>query len=695
MFDKLLIANRGEIACRIIHTARRLDCKVVAVHSEADRDAVHVQMADEAVDIGPAPATQSYLNIDRLVEAIRHSGADAVHPGYGFLSENPTFARAVRAAGATFIGPDPDALTTMGDKIEAKRIAEKAGVSVIPGHPDALRDAEEAVRVARDIGYPVMLKAAAGGGGKGMRIARDDDEAREGFDRARSEARSAFGDERVFCERFVEQPRHIEIQILADRQGNALWLGERECSLQRRNQKVIEEAPSPFVDADLRQAMGEQAVRLARAVGYVTAGTVELVVDAERRFYFLEMNTRLQVEHPVTELTTGVDIVEMMIRTAAGEPLPLSQSDVTLDGWALEARVYAEDALNGFVPSTGRLRRYLPPAESPLVRVDTGVMEGHEITRYYDPMIAKVCTWGETRADAIETMQQSLDEFYISGIEHNIAFLSNLVAHPRFQQGDLSTAFIEQEYPAGFHPNHIKRDDPHLLTAISAAVHQQLTERAAGITGQLPGRTRPVNRNWIVLVDEEQHAVRVTPDENGGYNVVLHGEGFAVRSDWSPGHPLFRGAVNGQRITVQVEPDGVGYLIRHAGAVARCLVLRPEVAKLYSLLPVRRAPDLSEYLLSPMPGVLLSLHVQEGDRVRAGQMLAIVEAMKMENVLRATQDDVVARCRAKPGDTLSAGQPILEFEAKAKTKAKAKAKAKAKTEAKTEAKSSFAPQTDL
>lgn len=674
MFDKILIANRGEIACRIIHTARRLDCRVVAVYSDADRDAVHVKMADEAIHIGPAPAAESYLNIDNVVEAIRTSGADAVHPGYGFLSENPVFARAVRAAKATFIGPDPDTLTTMGDKIAAKKIAQQAGLSVIPGHAAVLKDAGEAVAVARKLGYPVMLKAAAGGGGKGMRIAHDDDEAAEGFERAQSEARSSFADDRIFCEKFIEEPRHIEIQLLADAHGNTIWLGERECSMQRRHQKVIEEAPSPFLDEDLRQAMGHQAVTLARAVNYVTAGTVEFIVDADRSFYFLEMNTRLQVEHPVTELVTGIDIVEQMIRTAAGEPLTLTQADVRIDGWALEARVYAETPLNGFVPSSGRLERYLPPEETPLVRVDMGVMEGDEITLHYDPMIAKVCAWGETREDAIETLQQSLDEFYISGIEHNIAFLTNLITHPRFRAGNLSTAFIEQEYPDGFQPSHIKRDDPHLLTAISAAIHQQLAERAAQISGQVSDRKNtapsPVNRNWIVLVDEEQHAVRVTPgdarDEELGlgvsYNVILHGEAFTVRSNWSPGSPLFTGAVNGQRITVQLDIDGVGYRISHAGAMARCLVLRPSVAKLYSLMPVKRAPDLSQYLLSPMPGLLLSVLVAEGDQVRTGQMLAIVEAMKMENVLRASQDGVVAKLRAQPGDTLSADQIILEFE---------------------------------
>jgi len=663
MFKKILIANRGEIACRIMHTARRLDCAVVAVYSEADRDAVHVQMADESVAIGPSPAAESYLDIDQLVEAVRKSKADAVHPGYGFLSENPTFARAVRAAGATFIGPDPDAMHRLGDKIAAKKIAEEAGVNVIPGHPEALRSGDEAVKAARGIGYPVMIKAAAGGGGKGMRIARSDEEAAEAFDRAQSEAKASFADDRVFCEKFIEEPRHIEIQILADSHGNTIWLGERECSLQRRNQKVIEEAPSPFVDDAMRRALGEQAVSLARAVDYVTAGTVEFIVDQERNFYFLEMNARLQVEHPVTELVTSVDIVEHMIRSAAGEPLSLKQEDVRIDGWAFEARVYAEDPLNDFVPSTGRLVRYIPPEESLFVRVDTGVMEGHEITRFYDPMIAKVCTWAESREDALDTLQQSLDEFYISGIEHNIAFLTNLVTHPRFREGRLSTRFIEDEYPGGFKHSHIKRDDPHLLTAISAVIHQQLTDRDARITGQLPGIEQRVNRNWIVLVDEEQHAVRVKPGEDGGYDVILHGEAYSVRSLWTPGLPLFDGAVNGRRITLQVEIDGVGYRISHAGAVAQCLVFRPEVAKLYSLMPVKRPPDMSQYLLSPMPGLLLSLHVEEGDAVRAGQMLAIVEAMKMENVLRAGVDGVVAKIHAQPNDTLSTGQPILEFQA--------------------------------
>ncbi len=660
MFNKILIANRGEIACRVMRTAKRMGIATVAVYSEADKNALHVEMADEAVCIGPPASAESYLRADRIIEACKSTGAEAVHPGYGFLSENADFADALDAAGIVFIGPARKAIEAMGDKITSKRIAEGAGVNVIPGYTDVLRDAEHALEIARDIGFPVMLKASAGGGGKGMRVAWSEDECRDGFERAASEARSSFGDDRVFIEKFIQQPRHIEIQVMADSHGNALYLGERECSIQRRHQKVIEEAPSPFIDEPTRRSMGEQAVLLARAVDYHSAGTVEFVVDAERNFYFLEMNTRLQVEHPVTEKVTGLDLVEMMIRVAAGEALGLTQDQVVLRGWALECRVYAEDALRGFLPSTGRLVRYLPPPESGEIRVDTGVLEGGVVSMFYDPMVAKLVTHGADRARAIATMRQALDAYYIRGIETNIPFLAALMAHPRFVEGRLTTHFIDEEYPDGFGVEHMRMEDTAIFVVVAAAVHRRYRERAARISGQMPGYERVVPTSWVVIIGGEHHPVTVTP-VSGGQDVRYEEHEYAVRSDWQFGQPLFRGTINGQPHCVQVERRGPSYQLFQGGGRVDVMVLTERAAALQALMPVKPPPDLSGFLLSPMPGLLLSLWVKEGDEVKAGQELAVIEAMKMENVLRADKDRVVGHVLAEPGDSLAVDQKILEF----------------------------------
>ena len=659
-FEKMLIANRGEIACRVIRTARRMGITTVAVYSEPDRAALHVRQADEAVCIGGAAPAQSYLRIDAIVHACLTSGARAVHPGYGFLSENGAFREALEAAGIAFIGPPAGAIEAMGDKITSKRIAKEAGVSTIPGHDGVVVDADDAVRIANEVGYPVMLKASAGGGGKGMRIARNDAECREGFDRAGSEARSSFGDDRLFIERFIEEPRHIEIQVLADHHGNAVYLGERECSIQRRHQKIIEEAPSPFIDPPTRRAMGEQAVALARAVDYESAGTVEFIVDRDRQFYFLEMNTRLQVEHPITEMVTGLDLVECMIRIAAGDPLGFGQDDVTLKGWAMESRVYAENPLRGFLPSTGRLVRYMPPAAEGGVRVDTGVHEGGEISMFYDPMIAKLVTWGDTRDDAIRMMRDALDAYCIQGVDSNIAFLSAVFSHPRFVAGRLSTDFIAEEYPNGFGADDVRLEDASGFVAVAAAVQRRYRERATSISGQMPGYESTVSDDWVVVMNGRENPCRATSVE-GGVEVELEGRTYVVRSDWWFGQPLFRGTVNGEPKCFRIERRGVGYCLVHRGVEAEVWVLTPRQAELRALMPERVAPDLSRFLLSPMPGLLASLAVAEGDEVKAGQELAVVEAMKMENVLRAENDATVKVVHAAPGESLAVDQPILEF----------------------------------
>ncbi len=661
MFKKILIANRGEIACRVMRTARRMGIKTVAVYSEADARALHVETADQSVLIGPAPAADSYLNTGNIIKAIEETGADAVHPGYGFLSENAAFAKALKKSAIAFIGPGAKAITVMGDKISSKKLAAKIGVNTIPGSGGALESAADAVKAAKKIGYPVMLKATAGGGGKGMRIARGDAECRDGLKRASSEAETSFGDGRVFVEKYIENPRHIEIQVLADTVGNTVYLGERECSIQRRHQKVIEEAPSPFMDEDTRRAMGEQAVALAMAVDYVSAGTVEFIVDENRNFYFLEMNTRLQVEHPVTEKITGLDLVEWMIRIAAGESLPFSQDDIRLDGWAIEARVYAEDPLRNFLPSSGRLTHYLPPSESETLRVDSGVSEGGEISIHYDPMIAKVISYGTTRDEATATMSTALDEFHIRGVKHNIGFLAALMAHPRFAEGRLSTDFIAEEYPEGFHAKDLALGDPKLLACTAACVHRAYQERAAMISGQIAGRQRVVAEEWVVLLHGDAFPVeaRIT---DGGYELVLDGADIVIETGWKLGEPLFRGTLDGGAFCLQVERTGIAYRLIHGGAEVDVLVMNSRAAELQALMPEKKAPDTSRFLFSPMPGLLTSLAVAVGDEIKAGDELAVVEAMKMENVLRAERDGVIAAIKAQPGESLAVDQVILEFE---------------------------------
>jgi propionyl-CoA carboxylase alpha chain len=661
LFKKILIANRGEIACRIIRTARRMGIATVAVYSEADAEAAHVRAADEAIAIGPAPSADSYLSIDRVVAACRESGAEAVHPGYGFLSENAAFAEALAEAGIVFIGPGPEAIAAMGDKIRSKRLAADVGVSSVPGYLDVVPDADAAVRIARDIGYPVMLKASAGGGGKGMRVAADDGEVRDGFRGAQNEARSSFADDRLFIEKYIEEPRHIEIQVLGDAHGNIVHLGERECSIQRRHQKVIEEAPSPFLDGKTRAAMGEQAVALARAVGYRSAGTVEFIVDRKRNFYFLEMNTRLQVEHPVTELVTGLDLVELMLCIAAGERLPFTQQDLRLDGWAIEARVYAEDPTRGFLPSTGRLVRYRPPAGEG-IRVDDGVYEGAEISIYYDPMIAKLAVKGRGREQAVERLSAALDAFVVSGPQHNLAFLAAVAGNERFRHGVLSTDFIAREFPHGFAPppGFVCADRTILVAAALAA--RRIAEREHMIDGQLQGNCDAVPTEWTILLDDAPHRLALAP-EGAGYRVDIEREPVEAKTDWQPGRPLLRIAGPQGEATVQIERLGAAeFRLVHGGIVRRAQALSPRAAELLALMPPKKPHDTSRLLLSPMPGLLSSIAVAPGQEVKAGETLAIVEAMKMENVLRAERDGRIAAVRAKPGASIAVDEIILEFE---------------------------------
>ncbi|UXU74241.1 MULTISPECIES: acetyl-CoA carboxylase biotin carboxylase subunit [unclassified Paracoccus (in: a-proteobacteria)] len=685
MFKKILIANRGEIACRVIKTARKMGIRTVAVYSDADRNALHVKMADEAVHIGPPPASQSYIVIDKIMQAIRQTGAEAVHPGYGFLSENMKFAEALEKEGVVFIGPPSPAIEAMGDKITSKKIAQEAGVSTVPGYMGLIADADEAVRISDQIGYPVMIKASAGGGGKGMRIAWNEQEAREGFESSRNEAASSFGDDRIFIEKFVTQPRHIEIQVLADKHGNCVYLHERECSIQRRNQKVIEEAPSPFLDAATRKAMGEQACALARAVGYTSAGTVEFIVDADKNFYFLEMNTRLQVEHPVTELITGVDLVEQMIRVAAGEPLPFAQQDLTINGWAIESRLYAEDPYRNFLPSIGRLTRYRPPAETaagPLlaadrwvpahpgdtppeaecgVRNDTGVYEGGEISMFYDPMIAKLCTWGPTRDQAIQQMRLALDEFEVEGIGHNLPFLSAVMDHPKFVSGEISTAFIAQEYPEGFTGATLPQSELLRIAAAAAAMHRVAEIRRCRITGRLDNHERHVGEHWVVTISGQEFPVRITADRQGS-TVEVADSRLRVESDWRPGQSLARLTVDGAPLVMKVGRLPSGFRLRVRGADLQTYVRRPRAAELARLMPEKLPPDTSRFLLCPMPGLVVRINVGPGDEVQEGQALATVEAMKMENILRAERKAVVKSVNAQPGDSLKVDDVIIEFE---------------------------------
>ncbi|TDQ43543.1 acetyl-CoA carboxylase biotin carboxylase subunit [Tepidicella xavieri] len=686
MFKKILIANRGEIACRVIATARKMGIATVAVYSEADREARHVRLADEAVLLGPAPSRESYLVADKILAAAKATGAEAIHPGYGFLSENEDFARRVEAEGLVFIGPKHHSIAAMGDKIASKKLAKEAGVSTIPGWNDPIESAEQAVEIARGIGYPVMIKASAGGGGKGLRVAFNDKEALEGFTSCRNEARNSFGDDRVFIEKFVEQPRHIEIQVLGDAHGNVIYLNERECSIQRRHQKVIEEAPSPFISEATRKAMGEQAVALAKAVQYQSAGTVEFVVGKNQDFYFLEMNTRLQVEHPVTECITGLDLVELMIRVAAGEKLPLTQADVKREGWAIECRINAEDPLRNFLPSTGRLVHFKPPTETMWqadtahrygVRVDTGVFEGGEIPMYYDSMIAKLIVHGKDRLDAIAKMREALNGFVIRGIHSNIPFQSALLAHPDFVSGQFNTGFIAQHYGSGFRPEDVPHDDPDFLIALAAFVRRKSRERATGLSGQLPGYGVKVGKDYtvIALAADGQH--RYTPvhvDEfvgETGYASVLVGQGEAARrykitSASRLNDIVITGEVNGQPFTAQMErgsaKNPLALVVQHNGTRLEAMVVSPRMAELHRLMPFKAPPDMSRYVLSPMPGLLVDVAVQPGQRVQAGERVAVIEAMKMENVLFASADGVVAKVLASKGESLVVDQPIVEFE---------------------------------
>ncbi|EPZ14084.1 acetyl-CoA carboxylase [Thauera terpenica 58Eu] len=661
MFKKILIANRGEIACRVIKTARKMGIATVAVYSEADKGSLHVELADEGVCIGPAASKESYLVMDKIIAACKQTGAEAVHPGYGFLSENAEFSRRLEEEGIVFIGPKHYSVGKMGDKIESKKLAMDAGVNTIPGHNEAISGPDEAVEIARKIGYPVMIKASAGGGGKGLRVAYDDKEAHEGFAACVNEARNSFGDDRVFIEKFVVEPRHIEIQVLGDAHGNTVYLHERECSIQRRHQKVIEEAPSPFIDPATRKAMGEQAVALAKAVNYESAGTVEFVVGADKSFYFLEMNTRLQVEHPVTENITGIDLVEQMIRVAAGEKLSFKQEDIKLDGWSMECRINAEDPFRGFLPSTGRLVKFQPPAEGDGVRVDTGVHEGGEISMFYDSMIAKLIVHGTDRQDAIRRMRDALNAFVIRGISSNIPFQAALLQHPRFCSGNFNTGFIAEEYPDGFDVSMVPYEDPALLAAVATFARMRYIERAVQIEGQLAGHGRKVSSEWVVVMGNKHYALTSQPIE-GGLAVTHEGKTYNIVSNWVFGELLFTGTVNGAPINLQIERRGLRYRISHFGLQVEPIVMTVRAAYLLSLMPEKLPPDMSKFLLSPMPGLLREIAVTEGQEVKAGEKLAVIEAMKMENLLRAEQDGKVKSIVATPGASLAVDEVIIEFE---------------------------------
>jgi propionyl-CoA carboxylase alpha chain len=690
-FKKILIANRGEIACRVIRTAKRMGVKTVAVYSDADARAPHVLMADESVRLGPPPASESYLKAELIIDACKATGAEAVHPGYGFLSERESFAKALKKAGIAFIGPPTKAIAAMGDKIESKKLAQKAGVNIVPGYLDDIATTDEAVKIAQDIGYPVMMKASAGGGGKGMRLAWSEKDVREGFESVKREGLISFGDDRVFIEKFIEQPRHIEIQVLGDQHGNVLYLGERECSIQRRHQKVVEEAPSPFVTPEMRRAMGEQAVALAKAVGYYSAGTVELIVNGAdtsgKSFYFLEMNTRLQVEHPVTEEVTGLDLVEQMIRVAAGEKLSFGQDDVKLNGWAVETRVYAEDPYRGFLPSTGRLTRYTRPPEigprppfvssevetrgerpstslganGVRVRVDDGVDEGSEISMFYDPMVAKLITWGPDRTAAIDAQVAALDAFELDGIGDNVDFLSALMQHPRFREGDITTNFIAEEYPDGFHGAPADKQLLSDIAVIGGMIGAITEERAAGIDSQLGPPVIP-SCDRVVSVGGEQHRVRIKPYQGGTLAVLDGGELIDVIGRWSPGQRLLSVSIDGRPRTVQVRREGRAFVLTTRGASHRVQIMPPHLAELSKHMIEKPAPDLSRLLLAPMPGLLTKLDVAVGDKVEPGQPVAVMEAMKMENILRAPKAATVKATPAKAGDSVAVDQIIVEFE---------------------------------
>jgi propionyl-CoA carboxylase alpha chain len=685
MFKKILIANRGEIACRVMATAKKMGIATVAVYSEADKDARHVQLADEAVLLGAAPSRESYLVADKIIAAAKQTGAQAIHPGYGFLSENEGFAKRCEEEGIVFIGPKHYSIAAMGDKIASKKLASEAKVNCIPGYNDAIETAEKAVEIAKGIGYPVMIKASAGGGGKGLRVAYNDKEALEGFTSCRNEARNSFGDDRVFIEKFVQEPRHIEIQVLGDSHGNVIYLNERECSIQRRHQKVIEEAPSPFITEATRKAMGEQAVALAKAVKYQSAGTVEFVVGKDQDFYFLEMNTRLQVEHPVTECITGLDLVELMIRVAAGEKLPLAQADVQRNGWAMECRINAEDPFRNFLPSTGRLVRFQPPVQTMWqgntqdlqgVRVDTGVQDGGEIPMYYDSMIAKLIVHGQSRNEAIAKMREALNAFVIRGVQSNIPFQAALLAHPKFVSGDFNTGFIAENYGKGFSSEDVPHDDPQVLQAIAAFVRRKTHERAAGISGQLAGYEVKLESDYVVITLDTDGKHTYTPvhveeiqGKVGFARLKISAQNadmcYEIHSNSRLNDIAIHGSINGQPFTAQVErgtlKDPLAYRVLHNGTQIDALVLSPRAAELHKLMPHKQPPDMSKYVLSPMPGLLVDVAVQVGQKVQAGERVAVIEAMKMENVLFAAADGVVGKVLATKGESLSVDQPIVEF----------------------------------
>lgn len=661
MFKKILIANRGEIAVRIMNTAKRTGIKTVAVYSEADTNALHVKQADEAVYIGPSPSAQSYLKIENIIAALHHSGAEAVHPGYGFLSENAEFAKAVKRAGAILIGPSAESIRMMGDKIESKKIAVKAGVSTVPGTLDVVTSQKEAKKIAASIGYPVIIKAAAGGGGKGMRVARNEKELLDGLKYAASEAQSSFSDSRVFIEKFFDNPRHIEIQVLADKYGNTVYLGERECSIQRRHQKVIEEAPSTFLTEKIRQAMGEQSVALAKEVGYCSAGTVEFIVDPQGQFYFLEMNTRLQVEHRVTELITKIDLVEQMIRIAAGEKLTLKQEDVQLNGWSFEARVYAEDPRRGFLPSTGRITLYQEPVTEHHTLIDTGVYEGGEVSMFYDPMIAKVCTYAPTREKAIEAMRAALSSYVIRGINHNISFLEAILGHERFMRGDISTNFIDQEYPGGFTGAELTSETSKVFLGVAVHIFLRDAERAARISGQVPGRERAIGARWVVSIDESSYPV-YTRGKEYGYDISYDKGLIVVRSSWKLGRRLFQGTINGKPVSVMLKLMDEGYMLSHAGSEVRVTVRTPRVAELAHYMAKDSGGKRKDRLLAPIAGLVQHIRVKERDQIKTGAELLVIEAMKMENVIYADHDVTIKKIHVEEKDSVQADQLIIEFE---------------------------------
>ena len=666
MFQKILVANRGEIACRVIKTAKRMGIKTVAVYSDADQDSLHVKMADESVHIGPSEANKSYISIDNILRAIKETKADAVHPGYGFLSENKLFAEALEKNKVTFIGPPSAAIESMGDKITSKKLAKNAGVSTVPGYLGEIESVEEVIKISNEIGYPVMIKASAGGGGKGMRVARNDAEAIEGFNLSKSEAVSSFGDDRIFIEKFITQPRHIEIQVLGDKHGNTIFLNERECSIQRRNQKVIEEAPSPFIDEKTRKAMGEQSCALADAVSYCSAGTVEFIVDSKKNFYFLEMNTRLQVEHPVTELITGIDLVEQMIRIAWGEKLSISQNNVTINGWAIESRIYAEDPYRNFLPSIGRLVKYRPPTELSndkiAIRNDTGVDEGGEISIHYDPMIAKLCSWASSRNEAIKLMEKSLNEFELEGIGHNIPFLSAVMQHSRFLEGDITTAFIEEEFPDGFRGSQLKNYKLQMIAAASSAMHRLAEIRRTRISGRMDNHTRRVESDWVVGLAGLDFEINLIGDKTGSNATFSDGTTLRVESDWTPGDTIAEFKINEELLSFKVDKIPSGFRFRCFGADLNVLVRNKRQYELSRYMKEKIAPDMSKFLLCPMPGMLVSMNVTVGDDVEQGQSLCVVEAMKMENVLRAEKKGKIKKINAKQGNSLSVDEVIVEFE---------------------------------